>query len=214
MANPKSLKPSTVERNRRLAESGERELDSLGRRKSGPNTVNYEEEEQVWSDPEDRSITKLVWRRVPLEDRRCRATIKNKLSPWLGNRCCQNAIHGGVVCVFHGGRLPNVRKAAQRRLALAAVPAADRLIYMALKKRKMSDSDRLKAILAILDRAGVEGRSTIEIEVKPWQEALQTLFTRFEGDGTSPQFVLPIADGADEDEEDQEFADNNWDDDE
>jgi hypothetical protein len=177
----KFLDPKQAEANRAAALRGEIELDSLGRKKAGQNVNSGIEEEQVWSDPEDRSITKLVWRRVGPDDKRCTTIIKSKTSPWLGNRCCANAIHGSTVCYYHGGRLPSVKKAAQRRLAMAALPAADRLIYMALKQKKMSDSDRLKAILAILDRAGVEGKATVEIEVKPWQDALQSLMAKAEG---------------------------------
>jgi hypothetical protein len=142
-----------------------------------------EEEEQVWSNPENRAETKLVWRLVPPDDRRCTGIIRSILSPWKGNRCVAYAIAGGIVCVVHGGALPNVKKAAQMRLAMAAVPAADRLIYMALRKQRMADADRLRALAMILDRAGVEGKAVVEIEVKPWQEALQTLFERANAEG-------------------------------
>jgi hypothetical protein len=120
-----------------------------------------EEEEQTWSNPENRAETKLVWRPVPPEERRCMGTIRSNLSPWKGNRCVSFAITGGTVCQAHGGKLPNVKKAAQMRLAMAAVPAADRLIYMALRKQRMADSDRLRALAMILDRAGVEGKSVV-----------------------------------------------------
>lgn len=159
-----------------------REVDALGRVRAGhAASANMEEEEQTWSDIEDRSNTKVVWRLVPPDDKRCRAIYKSANSPWVGNQCVAWAIHGGTVCINHGGKLPNVKKAAQRRLAMAALPAADRLVYMALKKPKMSDKDRLRALAMILDRAGVEGKSTLEIEVKPWQEALKALMDRVNG---------------------------------
>jgi hypothetical protein len=143
-----------------------------------------EEEEFRWINPDDHTDIKYVWRRVASDSVRCRGTIRTY--PWFGNRCPRPSIIGGTVCYHHGGKLPNVRKAAQRRLAMAALPAADRLIYMALKKRTMSDSDRLKALLAILDRAGVEGKAIVEVEVKPWQEALQALFDKEKGGTTVP----------------------------
>jgi hypothetical protein len=161
--------------------------------------LDWEEEEQTWSDPEDRSITKLVWRRVPPDGRRCRQTIRSKASPWLGNQCARPAIHGGTVCISHGGRLPTVKKAAQRRLALASPLAADRLIYMALVKPRMADSDRIRALLAILDRAGVEGKSTIEVEVKPWQEALSKLFVAAGAGEDTKELTDSVADDAEYD---------------
>lgn len=181
MGNPKNLKPEVAARNKALAAAGEVELDALGRKKAGQNVNALEEEEQTWSDPEDRTNTKLVWRRIPPDETRCSVIIKSEWSPWRGNRCTSSVIHGGTVCYHHGGKLPNVKKAAQRRLAMAALPASERLIYMALVKPLMSDADRLKALLAILDRAGVEGKSVVEVEVKPWQEALKRLFERAEG---------------------------------
>lgn len=180
---PPKVDPKTIAANKAAAAAGGREVDTLGRKKSGPHVNATEEEEQTWTNPEDPSDTKVVWRPIPPDDRRCRAIIRSVLSPWRGNQCNGYAIHGGSVCSMHGGRLPNVKKAAQRRLAMAALPATERLIYMALRKKDMSDSDRLKALAMILDRAGIEGKSTVEIEIKPWQEALQTLFTRLEGEG-------------------------------
>lgn len=37
-----------------------------------------------------------------------------------GQPCRAWAIHGGYVCVAHGGAAPQVKRAAQRRLAIAA----------------------------------------------------------------------------------------------
>ncbi len=173
--------------NAERAARGEMDLDVFGRKRAGQNSNSLEEEEQTWTNPDDPSDTKTVWRRVPPDDRRCPKIIKSALSPWRGNQCVQSVIHGGPVCVAHGGRLPNVKKAAQARLAMAALPAADRLIYMALRKPKMSDGDRLRALAMILDRAGVEGKATLEIEVKPWQEALKALMDRASGDPEDPE---------------------------
>ena len=177
------LSPEKIAENRERAAREGSELDRAGKVKTSPFAGCVEEEEQLWSNPEDRSETMLVWRRVPPDDKRCRGTVRSEQSPWKGNRCISFAIHGGTVCQAHGGRLPNVKKAAQMRLAMAAIPAADRLIYMALRKRNMSDGDRLRALGMILDRAGIEGKSTVEIEVKPWQDALQSLFARTNPDG-------------------------------
>lgn len=114
---------------------------------------------------------------VPDDRHRCKARAIGKDNKWQGNRCVQKTIPGGRVCRFHGGSLPNVKKAAQAVLARAALPAAERLVHMALKQRDVSDADRLKALIQILDRAGVEGRQTITVELKPWQEALKSVYS-------------------------------------
>lgn len=46
--------------------------------------------------------------------KRCGATAKT-----TGKQCGYSAIPGGVVCRFHGGRAPQVKAAAERRLAEA-----------------------------------------------------------------------------------------------
>jgi len=113
---------------------------------------------------------------VPQDDRRCVARGIGKTSAWQGNRCTQMKIKGANVCRFHGGALPNVKKAAQARLAMAALPAAEELINIALKKKGVSDADRIKAIIQILDRAGVEGKQTIQVELSLWQRTLQSVY--------------------------------------
>lgn len=117
-----------------------------------------------------------VTRWVPPEERRCQARAIGKFSAFQGNRCSMRAIKGGRVCVTHGGKLANVKKAAQTALATAALPAAEKLIHIALKKRGVTDADRIKALIQILDRAGVEGKSTLQIEVAPWQQVLEKIY--------------------------------------
>ena len=169
--------------NRRKAEATGRELDKLGRLRSGPSAVNGEWERQKHTDENGR-IT-YVERRVPVEENRCTAKIVGKENPWRGNRCTALHIKGARVCKVHGGSLPNVKKAAQRRLAMAADPAAARLIFIALEKKRVSDSDRIRALLAVLDLAGIQGKQTIEIELKPWQAILQKVYGHLDdGNGT------------------------------
>lgn len=128
-------------------------------------------------------VVERLWeaRWVPPTEKRCQARAIGKFSEWQGNRCTMMAIKGGKVCRTHGGKLTNVRKAAANALAMAALPAAQRLIHIALKKRGVADSDRIKAIIQILDRAGVEGRQTIELEIKPWQEVLERVYQKDTG---------------------------------
>lgn len=122
-----------------------------------------------------------VVRWVPPNDRRCKARSIGKFAHYQGNRCTMVPIKGGSVCPTHGGNLTTVRKAAQRALATAALPAAEKLIHIALRKSGVSDADRIKALVQILDRAGVEGRSTIELEIKPWQAVLEKVYSEQTG---------------------------------
>lgn len=59
----------------------------------------------------------------PKEPRKCRATSKS-----TGKQCRRNALDGAVVCDLHGGKAPQVKAAAERRLqAEEARRACDRL---------------------------------------------------------------------------------------
>lgn len=176
--------PEVIEENRKIAEATGRKLDKLGRLSGGP-TGRGHMEKVTYTDPESGVVTH-VERRVPPDDIRCTKNVTGKMNPWRGNRCARTKIKGAEVCPTHGGNLPNVRKAAQRKLAMAALPAAERLIHMALKKQRMSDGDRLKALLAILDRAGVEGKSTVELEVRPWQTVLRSIYGNPNGEPIEP----------------------------
>lgn len=158
----------------------------------------------------DKTVIERRWeiRWVPPDDRRCKARPIGKLARWMGNRCSSRAVIGGSVCKAHGGSLPTVRKAAQAALARAALPAAEKLIHIAITKRGVSDADRIKALIQILDRAGVEGRQTIELEVKPWQKVLANVYGQATGEGIGEDegteevdYYLPDEDDEDEDDE-------------
>lgn len=62
-----------------------------------------------------------------------------------GKRCKAWAIHGGTVCVVHGGQLPRVKHAAKRRRALAE---ADRMV-----QRADVDADPTEHLLDSLHQA-------------------------------------------------------------
>lgn len=160
-----------------------RPLDRLGRLKSAPGNKNGSIEVQTWNEMDSEGNytgrTELRERFVPPPERRCKAVIGNL--EWAGNRCVKWTIHGGTVCSSHGGNLPEVKKKAQQRLALAADLAAARLIHIATTKRGVEDKDRIRAIVEVLDRAGVQGKTTIEVEVKPWQAMLQRISGRLDG---------------------------------
>src|SRR5712692_1013496 len=82
--------------------------------------------------------------------RRCQAFVNRN-----GARCTRRPIPGGTVCVRHGGEAPQVRAAAEARLAAALMSSIDQLVEM-LK----SPDARLKfaAVKIVLDRNGLGAR--------------------------------------------------------
>lgn len=110
---------------------------------------------------------------VPPDSRRCAAKCRNGKN--AGNRCLKLRELGTTVCKAHGGSLPMVRKAAQRRLGMAALPAVEHLLFIALEKKGVTDGDRLRALVEVLNRAGITGKETLVIELKPWQNMMQRL---------------------------------------
>src|SRR6266498_3091268 len=104
-------------------------------------------------DPETGEQLGMVDTWAPKDERRCTANARN--GEFQKQRCRMFRMKGAPVCYRHGGNIPNVKKAAARRLALAAFPAAEKLIGIALTKRGVKDADRIRAICEVLDRAGI-----------------------------------------------------------
>jgi hypothetical protein len=125
---------------------------------------------------DDGSVTQQ-WLVCAPDKVRCTGTIRR--GPYAGNRCRKPRLLGSKVCPSHGGNLPNIKKAAQMRILAAADMATAELLTIALShNRDTEDGNRLRAITALLDRAGIDGKQTITIEVKPWQEMLQSLVAK------------------------------------
>lgn len=99
---------------------------------------------------------------------RCTAKRKN------GEPCRNRPILGGNVCRMHGGGAPQVRKRAQERILAAADMAASRLIEFARDDR-IPHAVRLSAIRDLLDRAGLNAKAVVEVEVAPWQMDLAAI---------------------------------------
>jgi hypothetical protein len=143
------------------------EVDSWGRRRGTVKVRMMECDEETGEE-----VGWVDTFAAPMETR-CRA--KARWGKFKGQQCRMWAIRGGPVCRKHGGSLPNVKRAAAAKLAMAANPAIEKLIHIALVKRGVDDRDRIRAICAILDRAGITGKTEITIEVKPWQDMLRRI---------------------------------------
>lgn len=92
-----------------------------------------------------------------IDRRRCRAHRGN------GEPCSAYAIRGGVVCAVHGGRAPQVKRAADERLRELVDPAIVELERLMTKSDM--DSVRLAAVKDILDRAGLKPTEKIDARV-------------------------------------------------
>jgi hypothetical protein len=75
---------------------------------------------------------------------------------------------GGNVCRAHGGAAPQTKAKAQRRLQQAADVLVQRLLSFALDG-KVADPVALQAIRDVLDRAGLNPKQLVEVEVQPWE---------------------------------------------
>jgi len=99
---------------------------------------------------------------------KCKATSKRS-----GKRCERWAINGGVVCPFHGGAAPQVRRKAEEQLRLARDELMELLLGIA-RDASLSAGERLKAITWALERAGFKASSDVNVsmELPKWQQVL------------------------------------------
>jgi hypothetical protein len=82
-----------------------------------------------------------------------------------GEPCKKYAIVGGSVCDTHGGRAPQVREAARRRIEAMVPDALDGIELLAgiTGPGSQKDEVRLRALQDILDRAGLKGADKLEV---------------------------------------------------
>lgn len=96
-----------------------------------------------------------------------------------GTPCKKSPIPGGNRCRLHGGASPLAQQKAKERLLAAADPAAAVLVEI-VKDEELKPRDRIRAAKEILDRAGVEAASAVELgtntELDSLREALQDGF--------------------------------------
>ena len=88
-----------------------------------------------------------------------RCTAKSKTT---GKQCKNLPITGGTVCVSHGGSIPAVKAAAQRKM-IALIDPALATLYRALYECDEWPS-KIRAALGILDRAGMGPGSTLTLD--------------------------------------------------
>lgn len=101
---------------------------------------------------------------------KCTAHRKN------GDACRNAAIRGATVCRVHGGSAPQVKRAAQVRLMMAADRVAGMLLQIA-DDQKVPVQVRLAAMRDILDRAGLVATQQIalaaEVTTQSWEQRAQ-----------------------------------------
>jgi hypothetical protein len=108
----------------------------------------------------------------------CKAKRRN------GTDCRNHAILGGTVCNVHGGRLPNVRKAAAERLKELQHPAIERLeealdadARTVTKRGEIltvgpDHANRIRAATVVLDRTGLGPTHTANVNVEAGERLL------------------------------------------
>lgn len=97
-----------------------------------------------------------------------------------GNPCRAYAIVGGTVCVTHGGRAPQVREAARRRILQMVPDALDGMAVLAGifegHPGAKTEQVRQKALADILDRAGLKGaEEVVHVDSELSNEQLDSL---------------------------------------
>jgi len=76
--------------------------------------------------------------------------------------CRAYAIKGGEVCVYHGGKAPQVREAANKRLRILADDALE-VLRQIVTDDTLDPRVRLAAAKDILDRLGVMEPAQLEV---------------------------------------------------
>lgn len=114
--------------------------------------------------PPDRDIPRLRFPaepesmnyQPPADDERCTATSKQNL-----RRCLRYHSPGMNVCYYHGGAAPQTKAKADEKLALMA----DRALELLADEMDQAQTsrDRIRAAIAVLDRAGFGALRRIEL---------------------------------------------------
>ena len=146
--------------------------------------------------------SRLVWSRMsqdygseyqmPPDEHRCRSfhivkdndggeVLAADYKP-LQARCGKWAMRGAAVCVDCANGADSVKKAVRDLLVAAAPALAGKLIAIALED-KTEAKDSIRAILAVLDRAGIRGGIEVGPDVPGWKAVLEEMMTEDGADG-------------------------------
>ncbi|AEV73132.1 hypothetical protein MycrhN_2547 [Mycolicibacterium rhodesiae NBB3] len=109
-----------------------------------------------------------------------------------GKRCKRWAIKGSTVCPTHGGSTASVKRKARERIERAADRLSMELLGIATSAE--SEAVRLAAVRDALDRAGLNPKTAVEVEVglKPFQKIFTGIDRGLRRDGTrAPAPSLP-----------------------
>ena len=119
------------------------------------------------------------------EDRHCLAHKSN------GDPCRARPIAGGTVCRVHGGSAPQVKRAAEERIADMVDPALTQLLRIV--RSGDSDAVQLAAIKDVLDRAGYKPKEKVDLNVgygRLSDDELEARIAEFEGRaGSLPRLI-------------------------
>lgn len=114
-----------------------------------------------------------------------------------GERCKQHPVPGTTVCVYHGGKAPQVRRKAALRLLQLVDPAITTLAREMVQGDK--SGDRIRAAENVLDRTGYPRKSEVDIETAKMQLLFRLQQAREEDaqdPGTDEQPHTPASHGA------------------
>lgn len=91
-----------------------------------------------------------------------------------GTPCRKFPMLGGRRCRLHGGASPQAVAKARERILGAADLAAQRLIEF-MNDKRVPWPVRLSAARDLLDRAGLNAKTEVSIEVQPWAEIIEKI---------------------------------------
>ncbi|MBS1695772.1 MAG: hypothetical protein JST91_26545 [Actinobacteria bacterium] len=154
--------------------------DTVNGDQAAPDGIDRDDEQIDPSKGERMERLSEAWwasRAPEVAARRCKA----RRSDGSGDRCSKAAMKGQRVCGTHGGKARRSMEAAKRRIAESADPAAAQLVKLAFDKKESAEI-RLRATLQLLDRAGLNAKTAVEIthDVKPFEQIIEGISDQLE----------------------------------
>lgn len=122
---------------------------------------------------------------IPPIDRRCtaRSYIRDSEGDYVVDRdnnrirrpCLNWPMRGTHVCVSHGGKVPNVRRAAILRM-ISSLDAAVGKHLQIIFNPKTTDADKMKAIRELYEVTGVKKPQQVEVTTPGWERVIEKMF--------------------------------------